>query len=293
MKVLILPLLAACSVVTAQRGDSKDAIPYEMAVPARVFTLPPTLVEVSALTDVDSSTVACVQDEQATMYLLSLADGRVIRELSFGGAGDMEGLTRVGEEYFALRSDGLIHRLVMRSGELVLLDTFRLDVPNQNIEGLGYDDRMKRILVSPKDFIKGSPEGRDERVLYSFDPTDPQHKVSVALELSVDGLIAEARAAGMRVPVRYTAKGREVSAVKLRFSSVAVHPVDDHYYLLSAVDRLLVVVDRSGRLVAMVELDGSLLPKPEGITFLEGNDLLLSSEGKGSAPVMVRFTYRP
>ena len=83
-----------------------------------------------------------------------------------------------------------------------------------------------------------------------------------------------------------------VPAVKLRLSSVAVHPATGHYYLLSAVDRLLLVVDRSARLVALEQLDAGLLPKPEGITFLPNGDLVLSSEGKGSAPVIARYRSR-
>jgi len=182
-----------------------------------------------------------------------------------------------------------------------VLDTFRLDVPNHNIEGLGYDVRNRRVLVSPKDFIKGSKEGRDERVIYAFAPDDPTHKVELVLRLSVEDLIAQANSVGLVVPERKTSNGRVVPALKLRYSSVAVHPITDQYYLLSAVDRTLLVVDRQGKLIALEQLDAALLPKPEGITFLANGDLVLSSEGKrlrsgssgGSAPVIARYRYMP
>ncbi|HNK69711.1 MAG TPA: hypothetical protein PKH36_13380, partial [Flavobacteriales bacterium] len=61
--------------------------------------------------------------------------------------------------------------------------------------------------------------------------------------------------------------------------------------LLSAVDRTLLVVDRAGKLIALEQLDEELLPKPEGITFLTNGDLVLSSEGKGGTPVIVRYAY--
>ena len=272
---------------------SGGGVPYDMAHPTAVFPLPPQLVEISALTDVDSLTVACVQDEEAAVYFLSLKDGRILRRVPFSVPGDFEGLTRVDSFFFALRSDGLIHRLIIRDDHTVVQDTFRLDLPNHNIEGLGYDEPGRRVLVSPKDFIKGSSEVRDQRVIHAFDPKDATHTPSIALTLSVQKVMADATAMGIPVPMRTKENGASAPALKLRYSSVAVHPSTGHYYLLSAADRTLLIVDRNGRLVDLVNLDPELLPKPEGITFLADQDLLLSSEGKGRDPVLVRYAYRP
>lgn len=283
--------------MAAQQPDAVQApvtaarSPYDLAHPTDRFELPVELTEVSALTDVDSTTVACLQDEAATIYFLSLKNGAVVGTYPFSTPGDMEGLTRVGEAYYALRSDGLIFRLLMKDGGLSLADTFRLAVPNHNIEGLGYDDRTGRILISPKDFAKGSKEARDERVIYAMGPADPTHAVVPVLRLSVDDLITQAKAKGIAVPMRATENGGSIPALKLRYSSVAVHPLEDRFYLLSAVDRTLLVVDREGRLVDLVQLDPALLPKAEGITFLANGDLVLSSEGKGRPPVLVRYRY--
>ncbi|MBL7965213.1 MAG: SdiA-regulated domain-containing protein [Flavobacteriales bacterium] len=247
-------------------------------------------MELSALTDVDSSTVAFVQDELATIFHFSMRTGKVERTLPFGAPGDMEGLTRVGVEYFALRSDGLIYRLREESGRLITLDTIRLNVPNRNIEGLGYDERYQRILISPKDIAKGPDH--DERLLYAMDARAPNGRTEVVLRLDLNDLVAQAKARGVALPLRITPKGVTVPGLKLRYSSVALHPFTDHYYLLSAVDRTLLVVDRKGVLVDLKQLDATLLPKPEGITFLPSGDLVLSSEGKGSPPVIVRYTYQ-
>lgn len=293
--IIGLAVLLALHALSAQVAPERSVVPYDLRRPDAVLTLPAELVEISALTDVDDGTVACLQDEAATLYLVALKDGAVLGRYPFAGPADMEGLTQVRGDYFALRSDGLVHHLRWNLQEapwLAVVDTFRLDVPNRNIEGLGYDPVSGRVLVSPKDFAKGSKEVRDERVLYAFDPRDPAHAVQVALRLSIARVVAQARAAGIAVPERVTDNGRVVPAVKLRLASVAVHPVTGHYYLLSAMDRLLLVVDRAGDLVALEQLDPGLLPKPEGITFLPNTDLVLSSEGKGSAPVIVRYRSR-
>ena len=287
-------LLLACGASNAPVA-TRHRVPYDLDKPTSVIALPIALTEISALTDVDSNTVACVQDEAGTMYVIPLTGGLTFPGFPFAGPGDMEGLTRVGDRYFALRSDGLIYDLRFTGGvimALVVQDSFRLELPNHDIEGLGYDARYDRVLVSPKDFIKGSKEGRDERVLYAFGPDDPLHRTGPVLRLSIEDLLSQARASGLAVPQRKTDKGRAVPALKLRYSSVAVHPFSDHYYLLSAVDRTLLVVDREGGLIALELLDEELLPKPEGITFMANGDLILSSEGKCISTVIVRYAFR-
>lgn len=289
--LLIAILLNACA--HAQPGPAGGKhVPYDMRRPTQVFELPGLLTEVSALTDVDESTIACVHDEAASVYFLSTTDGRITDSVAFAGPADMEGLTRVGTEFFALRSDGLIFHLGDRASGLALRDTFRLDIPNKNIEGLGYDDRTGLVLVSPKDFIKGSKEGRDERVIHALDPKAPGHATSMVLRLSIEDLVEQARSKGIATPQRRKDNGEEVSALKLRYSSVAVHPTTDHFYLLSAADRTLLVVDRKGVLIDLIQLDEMLLPKPEGITFMPNGDMWLSSEGKGRTPVLVRYAVR-
>jgi uncharacterized protein YjiK len=288
---LLLCLCGACMAATPEQHQP-SRVPYDLHRPLVRLELPAELREVSALTDVDDSTVAMVQDEEAALYFLSLASGRVLRKVPFAGPGDMEGLTRKGTDYFALRSDGQIYHLHEAGGAYALRDTIRLRLANTDIEGLALDDRTGRVLVAPKDHAKGK-EGRDKRQLYAWDPSDASGRVDVVLQLSVQRLITQARAQGMHVPMRTTDKGRQVPALKLRFSSVAVHPVTGHYYLLSAVDRVLLVVEREGRLVALEQLDERLLPKAEGITFLPGGDLVIASEGEERPAMLVGFGYAP
>jgi hypothetical protein len=92
---------------------------------------------------------------------------------------------------------------------------------------------------------------------------------------------SKAKALGIAIPVKRTDNGREVPALKLRYSSVAVHPRSGHYYLLSAVDRSLLVVDRAidavDRSVVIAVVDGDFTVKqlcriPDGVLLRSGND---------------------
>ena len=65
----------------------------------------------SGLTDVSDSLAARLQDEEALLYLLDVHDGTVMERHRFWATGDMEGLTRVKDGFYALRSDGLVYHL--------------------------------------------------------------------------------------------------------------------------------------------------------------------------------------
>lgn len=264
-------------------------IPFDLARPTQVIELPRELREVSALTDVDDHTVACLHDEAARLYLVDLRDGRVKGVFPFGGPGDMEGLTRVDDAYYVLRSDGLLFHLTMRPTGLVLRDTVRLALPQGDLEGLGHDPIDDILLVAPKGMLKGSPKARDIRRVYGYDHRNGRLLPTPVLDLSVEDLAGQARRMGLSLPTRVTDKGRVVPALKLRFSSVAVDPWTGHYHLLSAVDHVLLVVDRRGELVDLHLLDPVRCPKPEGITFLPGGDMLISTEGEGVPPALFRY----
>lgn len=281
MRTLILLLLTAW----AHHSITAQTLPKPLAA----VDLTAELREVSGLTEVDANTVACLQDEAATLYLVNLSDGKIRERHPFGPPGDMEGLTRVGDELFALRSDGLIYRLQPNGHGYAAVDSFNLMLAHRNIEGLGYDPVDNRVLVAPKDNLKGGPELRDKREVFAFDPATYALQMRPALSFSVKQVLRAAKAHGVDIPMRTTDHGKQVPMIKLRMSSIAVQPGTGHYFILSAVDQTLLVLDRNGGYVALYLLDDDLLPKPEGITFQPDGDMLISTEGKNGAPRIVRY----
>jgi uncharacterized protein YjiK len=264
--------------------------PGDLPKPSATFELPAQLMEISGLTDMmDAHTVGCLQDEEAVLYVVDLRDGKIKERYPFGPPGDMEGLTRVGDAFFALRSDGLIYALKRKGDRYEATDSFQLKLEHHNIEGLAYDERMGRVLVAPKDITKGDKAVRDRRDVFAFDKTTHALLPAPVLTFSVENVMRQAMAKGIRIPTRTTPKGREVPALKFRMASIAVHPRSDHYYILSAADHTLLVLDRKGGFVDLHLLDETLLPKPEGITFLPNGDMILTSEGKGTPPRLVRY----
>lgn len=285
-------LLTLIALMLGFTAGVQPSIPYDLKHPSKRFSLPAELTEVSALTDIDSNTVACLQDEEGVIYLVDLSTGKIISKSMFAGPGDYEGLTRVGEDLYALRSDGLIHHLRKEGADYVSSDTFRVVVPNHNIESLGLDERNQVMLIAAKDNLKGDKALREARFVYGWNLRTDEQLMKPVLTLNVQRIASQARALGVKLPMKRTDKGKERLDFKLRPSSIAMHPTEDLYYLLSAQDRALLVIDRAGALKELVFLDPTLFPKPEGITFQPDGTLLISNEGKDSPPNLLVFSQK-
>ena len=285
------PMLCLC-VLAAGCFAQGDPVGYDLDKPARHFDLPPELREISALTDIDSITVASVQDEDGSIFFIDLFSGKVTRKVSFAGPGDYEGLTRIGDELFVLRSDGLIYTLEMATEDLALLDTFRVEVPHRDLESLGYDVIDQVLLIAAKDNLKGGPDLRDQRIIYGWDLRAHRLLSQPVLILSVNDIIKKAEKKGVTFDTRTNRHGVERIDFKLRPSSVATHPEDGTYWILSAKDHALLIVDRKGEFMALHLLDPALFPKAEGITFMANGDLLISNEGKEGQGNLLFFPRR-
>jgi hypothetical protein len=266
-----LPALAAAA-CGAEPDDLRDG----------ALALPASLREVSAVVAVDADTVACVQDEVGALFFVDLTGARPMRTVPFGPAGDYEGLARAGDAWWVLRSDGLLLRLrPARGGGLEVGATLQLPAGHGNYEGLCHDPVSGCLLALPKDRPEGDKSERDLRPVFAVDVATFALRPEPSLTLSVRALVAQAEAQGLQLPVRTTPKGRERVDFKLLGSEILVAPQSGDLWLLSAVDRVLVRVDRAGSLLAVQRLPADQHPQPEGMTWLSDGRLLVADEGAG------------
>src|SRR5262245_58202966 len=108
MNRFVLAALLALGACSAAVDDLADG----------VMALPPQLREVSAIVAVDERTVACVQDEVGALFFVDLRGELPLRMAPFAERGDYEGLARVGDDFWVLRSDGFLMRLQRQGSDL-------------------------------------------------------------------------------------------------------------------------------------------------------------------------------
>ena len=93
----------------ASPSEALAAPPYTFDRPDTLFRLPNRLREISGLTVLDDQRLGAVQDEKGKLYVLNLHTGEIEDDPRFDKDGDYEGLARVGDRVFVLRSNGTLY----------------------------------------------------------------------------------------------------------------------------------------------------------------------------------------
>jgi uncharacterized protein YjiK len=262
---------------------------YDLSSPFKIITLPPELREISGLTEISNTEIACIQDEKGILYTIDLGTGAISSKLTFAADGDFEGITRVKDEYYMLKSDGTLFRAQVRESRIVSADSTKLNLETPDNEGLAYDAEGHRLLIAAKSMIKGGKEKRALRYVYEYRLAGKSFNPSPVFTLSTDAIHRYTSRKHIRMPSRETKRGKQKPILKFMPSSVSVHPLSGNIYILSAVDHSLAVLDRQGTMVYFVFLDPGLFNKAEGITFLPDGTLVISNEAEEKEPTLLLF----
>ena len=284
----VMPLLQSCQ--SGSNTQSTNLPGYDLHQPVFNRILPDTLHEVSGIPAIDNNTVACVQDENGVMFIYDVANHSVKHQFSFYKDGDYEGIARVDNDIYVLRSDGMLFQLKNFQSFTALLDSFNTGVPADNNEGLCYDPDNNRLLIGCKSKIGKGKEFKDKRAVYAFDLKSKRLGDAPLYEFDVAELKRYALTHNVPFPTREK-KDNEEPVIKFRTSAIAIHPVTKQLYVLSAADHALFVFDTNGNLAHIALLEKQTFNKSEGIAFLANGDMLITNEGQDKKPTLLRFNY--
>ncbi|MEZ4739986.1 MAG: hypothetical protein R2818_11675 [Flavobacteriales bacterium] len=267
---------------------------YDLHHPSATIILPDTLHEVSGLTDIDPHTIACVQDENGVVFFYDLETRTIARQFQFHLDGDYEGITRIGDVIYILRSDGTVYCVENYRDPDFRLHTYTTGIPAADNEGLCHDPVNDRLLIACKSKLGKGPEFKDKRAIYGFDLKTKKLSKQPVFEFDVQKMREFAEQRKIDLPTRTKGKngGTEEPILKFKASAIGMHPIRNHLYVLSAADHLFFIFDLDGKLLYMEPLDAKLFNKAEGITFMENGDMLITNEGQDQKPTLLRFPYK-
>lgn len=265
---------------------------FNFTKPDFVLNLPFELREISGVTNLKESELACVQDENGIIFIYDINSDSLIRQYNFGINGDYEGITRVDSTFFVLRSDATLLEISSPWDSTNVVET-KLNIPSINNEGLCYDQRENRLLITPKSKIGKGLEFKDVRAVYTIDLTSKTLDETPLFLINVSEIEAFANEKGLLLPQKQSKESIDsISALKFMPSCIAVHPKTDEIYIVSAIDQTMVVFDKSGKIINYMRLDPLLFNKPEGITFLDNGDLIITNEGQMGQPTLLKFVWQ-
>jgi uncharacterized protein YjiK len=275
---------------------SEGNFAYNLNTPDNIFLLPEYLKEISGLSYLtDNDQLACVQDENAIIYIFDIDSGKIVNKYQFGRDGDYEGVAINHDTVFVLRSDGTIFKVedFRSDGRNVITITTPLSSAN-NTEGSFYDAQTNQLLITCKDFpgINNFDDLSGFKAVYSYDLT--QNRLNLQPEWLID--LSEIEkfknySAYESISIRL---GRQLKLIKqdlvFKPSGIAIHPHTEDAYIIAHIGKKLLVINREGRIKHLFQLDPGMFKQPEGICFSPAGDLFISNEGRGGKANIIMFT---
>ena len=269
---------------TEKASDSDDKEIKRLYNPEdfKKVTLSKKLLEISGLTiDPVTNELYAVNDEKAIIFKMN-NEGEILSKIDFGKNADYEGIEKVGNHIFILKSNGKIAEYDLVQSKKVDIYDNPLTLTNDT-EGLGYDLSTHSLLIA----CKGSPNFGDApklkktKAVYAFDIETKKLKTDPVIKISDDAIKNYMESVMSDKLSKKKHKKRLHRATKFSPSAIAHNLIDDKYYLLSTLGKVLLVVNNKSEIETMYFLEDSAYIQPEGLCFDKDGNMYISNEGKG------------
>ncbi len=253
------------------------------------WPLPGELKEISGIVFRDNDHIACIQDKDGIIYIYNLQSRSIDAKIPFAGNGDYEGLAKVKNTWYVLRSDGFLFEVQEQNGAQPVVKTYDLPLTVENdTESLCYDSANNRLLVGVKE--KDLTE-KDKKGVYGFDLKTKKMSTDAVfyLELSKKGDDKDEKK-DRDDDDKGKGKKKKKDKSEIKPSDFTIEPGTGDLYILDGPSSRLITADSKGNIKTNVQLDKHTFPQPEGLCFSPGGDLYISSEGgKNGQGIIVKF----
>jgi hypothetical protein len=264
---------------SGEKNKYKSPAGYDLNNPEK-FTVPDALNEISGISFYrgKSDTLYGEQDEEGKLFYLHLGDKKT-SHVKFGKKGDYEDLAIVNEQVILLRSDGILFSFPfteIHQEEATGVKEWNDLLPAGEFEGLYADARDNRLYVLCK-------QCNNDKTSESV--------TAYILQLQPDGSITQNGSGSINVKTIQELAGEK--KFKFHPSGFANNPHTQQWYIISAVNNLLVIADNSWNVKEVYPLDPSLFRQPEGIAFDNESNLYISNEGDDiSKGNVLKFVFK-
>jgi len=269
---IIFALLGLCSLGACAQKKTIYNSPqgYDLNHPIR-YAMPDALQEISGIDfkDGNPDLLYAEQDEEGKVYLTKLGDKKA-RHVKFGDKGDYEDIALVGKFVVMLRSDGVLYDFPfdeLRAGKIDHTSKWKDLLPKGEYESLYGDPATGALVMLTKD---------------SHSDTKAGTVSGYVLQLHTDGSLT--RTHEFKFSPASLAKYPGMGHVVFKPSALTRNPRNGEWYILSSINKLLVVTDSLWHVREVCRLDPASFIQPEGITFDNDGALYISNEGDKHTP---------
>jgi len=239
----------------------------------KTWKLPMLLEEVSGISWIDEERIACVEDEEAILFIYNTKTSKIEKQIVFGDDGDYEGVAIVNKDAYILRSDGTLFEVLNYIQDSIKINQYATGLPPEyNFEGLSYDKKYNRLLLAIKD--KAS---KTSKPIYAFNLKSKKLEEKPAYEIQFND-------------PKFKILNQEINHQIIRPSEVGVHPKTGEVYILEATNPKLLILNSKGSISKLIILKEEQFAQPEGLTFDSSGNLYISNEGAGGLGNILKVT---
>ncbi len=246
---------------------------YDLNKPI-AYSLPAELDEISGIIfyQKDSGFFA-INDEKGWLYKIFLQSPLKIERWKFSDGGDYEDLSLADSAFYVLKSKGKLEKFSFSGNDASDVQTIEIPQPgSMEFETLFYDKKNNRLVAVCKECKEGEKE---DMVIWLYDLATTSFS---SMSFNADDILKQL---GDKQQKRF------------KPSAGAIHPVTGEWYIISSVNKGLVILDEGGTVAGVYRLDPKMFKQPEGLTFTPKGDLVISNESAdaGAANILF-FRYR-
>ncbi|MBS1566688.1 MAG: SdiA-regulated domain-containing protein [Bacteroidetes bacterium] len=258
--LLLLSVCGACNMLAQERKIKG----YDLGKPEK-FHMPQSLIEISGIAFYHGQpdTIFAIQDEQGRFYRLRLGVKKQ-SHTKFGKSGDYEDVSLMDDQVIVLKSNGTLYTFPLSdtsAEEAAHVQEWKDLLPPGEYESLYADARDSAVYL----LCKNCPQADSKVSVPGYRIPFDGHTFGKTETFSID--VNQIKAIDGKVKRGF------------RPSGMAKNPVTGEWFILSAVNQLLVITDRQWKVTNVYHLDGNRFTQPEGIAFDNNGNLYISNEG--------------
>ena len=228
------------------------------------WDLPESLREVSGISHINASTIACVQDEKGKIFIFDLKASIISDEIEFGPDADYEAIRIIDSTAYIMTSDGDFFKINQFESEHKSVDKFKTDFTKFNdMESFDFNLKTQNILIAPKE-NNLTPE-EEGLVIYKMDMKTFQLQEKYFIQIPNHHEIFEF------TPNTFSP------------SDLAIDPLNKKIYILDSKIPGLLILSPEGKPLNIYHLNPKDFPQPEGISFDQKGNIYISNEEGHSA----------
>lgn len=245
--------------------------------------LPEELSEISGITFLNDSVLVAIQDEEGVLFYYNIKQNRVIKKQWFAEEDDFEDLVRAENDIYVVTSKGTLYQIQEFESSKPVIKSFKTPLNTKNdVEGLAYDSKNKRLLIAPKE--DGLDKDKTTKEIYGFDLNTMEFQTEPVFTINLDEIEAHFEGDALQESSKKFLKalGNKNMSKVFRSSALAVKEKTGEVYVLSSINGIILILEPRGSIKKIIQFSGPEYKQPEGLAFSPSGKLYISNEGNKS-----------